>query len=161
MWNITSSSVQRAKDELMARRNEFETRYAEERQALDAELAAIETLEQAASEFILRHARKASTVTADPAPAAAGGDADGAEQAGYHGEREEPALAAEPAGAEDAPEAIAGLSPTAEAGPAGAGDIAGGLDILKPGSRWRFYRGGGNHPSDAERNASEDASSGA
>jgi hypothetical protein len=159
MWNITSSGVQRAKDELMARRTEFETRYAEERQALDAELAVIETLERAASEFILRHARKAGTVAADPVPPVASGDADAAENAADHGAREEPALAAEPAGAESAPAAIAVLPPTAETEPAGAGDTAGGLEILKPGSRWRFYRGGGSHPSDAEGNAGEAVSS--
>jgi hypothetical protein len=31
--------------------------------------------------------------------------------------------------------------PAAESDQAGGGEIGGGLDILKPGSRWRLYRG--------------------
>jgi len=53
MWNITSNNVQRAKERLQLRRAEIETRYAEEKKALDAEFAVIETLERAASEFML------------------------------------------------------------------------------------------------------------
>jgi hypothetical protein len=49
MWNISSNDVEHAKESIKLRRAEVETRYAEEKEALDAEFAAIETLERAAS----------------------------------------------------------------------------------------------------------------
>jgi hypothetical protein len=53
MWNISSNDVEHAKESIKLRRTEVETRYAEEREALDAEFAVIETLERAASAFAL------------------------------------------------------------------------------------------------------------
>jgi hypothetical protein len=143
MWNITSSSVQHAKDELMVRRTEFETRYAEERQALDAELAVIETLERAASDFMVRHAVKAGEAAAEAVPPVdppgAEGDGSAAENAGV------PLQPPERGGTEAVPGAMAAPS-AAETGSAAGDDVGPGLDILKPGSRWRFYRGGGHLP---------------
>jgi hypothetical protein len=57
MWNISSNDVERAKDSIKLRRSEIEARYAEQKEALDAEFAVIETLERAASEFSLKHNR--------------------------------------------------------------------------------------------------------
>jgi hypothetical protein len=153
MWNITSNSVQHAKDELMVRRTEFETRYAEERQALDAELAAIETLERAASEFMVRHARTAGAVSSEPAPPVEppGADGDGAE------DPKVPFQPLERGGMGGIEEAVAASS-AVETGPSAGGDAAPGLDILKPGSRWRFYRSGGQSP-DAEGNPGEPSAS--
>jgi hypothetical protein len=55
MWNISSNDVENAKESIKLRRAEIEARYAEEKEALDAELAVIEALERAASEFSLKH----------------------------------------------------------------------------------------------------------
>ena len=46
--------------------------------------------------------------------------------------------------------------PAAESDQVGSREIGGSLDILKPGSRWRLYRG--NRPPDPEGVASEDTS---
>ncbi|HXC11225.1 MAG TPA: hypothetical protein VNV39_00105, partial [Stellaceae bacterium] len=58
MWTINSNDVMQAKGRIERRRAEIETRYAEEKEALDAEFAVIETLERAASEFAVRHIRE-------------------------------------------------------------------------------------------------------
>src|SRR5580658_8065994 len=68
MWNITANNVQRAKERLQLRSAEIDTRYAEEKKALDAELAVIETLERAASEFMLKLNRKNGPIALEPAP---------------------------------------------------------------------------------------------
>jgi hypothetical protein len=136
MWNINSSSVQRARDELELRRTEFEAKYAEEKQALDAEFAAIEALERAASEFMLRRTRKSGGTAAD-----ASGDDDGdSDNAGGGSE------AAERAAAEENPAAVA-PQPMAETSTAASSTAP--LDLLKPGSRWRLYRTG-NRPGETE-----------
>ena len=58
MWNISSNDVEHAKESIKLRRAEVEARYTEEKEALDAEFAVIETLERAASEFSLKHNRE-------------------------------------------------------------------------------------------------------
>jgi hypothetical protein len=58
MWNISSNDVEHAKDAIKFRRAEVETRYAKEKEVLDAEFAAMETPERAASEFALNHGRE-------------------------------------------------------------------------------------------------------
>ena len=58
MWNISSNDVEHAKESIKLRRAEVEARYIEEKEALDAEFAVIETLGRAASEFSLKHARE-------------------------------------------------------------------------------------------------------
>ena len=73
MWNISSNDVEHAKEAIKVRRSEVETRYAKEKEALDAEFAAIETLERAASEFALSHSREeVQTAPEDTAPAEIG-----------------------------------------------------------------------------------------
>ena len=71
MWTINSNDVMQAKGRIERRRTEIETRYAEEKEALDAEFAVIETLERAASEFAVRHIREdhPGFVAAAPPPA--------------------------------------------------------------------------------------------
>jgi hypothetical protein len=56
MWNISSNDVENAKESIRLRRAEIEARYAEKKEALDAEFAVIEALDRAASEFSLKHA---------------------------------------------------------------------------------------------------------
>jgi hypothetical protein len=58
MWNISSNDLEHAKQSIKLRRTEVETRYAEEKEALDAEFAVIETLERAASAFALKRNRE-------------------------------------------------------------------------------------------------------
>jgi hypothetical protein len=58
MWNISSNDVEHAKESIKLRRTEVETRYAEEKEVLDAEFAVIETLERAASAFALKRNRE-------------------------------------------------------------------------------------------------------
>jgi DNA-binding helix-hairpin-helix protein with protein kinase domain len=75
MWNITSDDIQRAKDQIELRRAEVEARYAEEKKALEAEIAGIETLERAAAEFTLKHHRDDAGITPKTvAPAEAASD---------------------------------------------------------------------------------------
>jgi hypothetical protein len=56
MWNLSSDDVNHAKERISRRRAELEARYAEERQALDAEDAVVETLERSAAEFANKYA---------------------------------------------------------------------------------------------------------
>lgn len=91
MWTINSNDVMQAKGRIERRRTEIETRYAEEKEALDAEFAVIETLERAASEFAVRHIREdhPGFVAAAPPPAEAEppGAGEPAEGRGTHGPR--------------------------------------------------------------------------
>ena len=69
MWNISSNDVEHAKETIKLRRAEVEARYVKEKEVLDAEFAAIETLEHAASEFALNHNREeVQAVPEDAAP---------------------------------------------------------------------------------------------
>jgi hypothetical protein len=149
MWNITSNNVQLAKEQLQLRRGEIETRYAEDNRALDAELAVIETLERAAAEFMLCHRLEngpselgASTNPPD------GNEADCSRET--VAETSAPAWPIDmPSGGEigSSPEGFAAQS-VPEIDRAGCDEAKGSLDILKPGSRWRLYRG--NRPTDPE-----------
>ncbi len=65
MWNISSNDVEHAKESIKLRRAEVETRYAKEKEALDAESAVIETLERAASEFALKHTQEQAQAAAE------------------------------------------------------------------------------------------------
>ena len=144
MWNITSNNVQRARERLQLRRAETEARYAEEKEALDAEFAAIEMLEHAASEFMLRHSRENSAIAAEPTASTdpPGGD----ELDGGASIIAEPPSQAAPIELPGGGEFESSLEefapqPAAETEQVGGSEIGGGLDILKPGSRWRLYRG--------------------
>jgi hypothetical protein len=156
MWNITSNNVQRAKDRLQLRRAEIETRYAEDKAALDGEFAVIETLERAASEFMLRHSRENGAIASE---AAAAIDPPGGSEESDRREIAENGLEAavpiDPLGSDEVSGGLQDIPPQSEAeiDPAGGGEIGGSLDILKPGSRWRLYRG--NRPSDPEGIASD------
>ena len=121
MWIISSHEVEQAKERLSGRRAEIEARYAAEKGALDAEFDAVETLERVAAEFAARNAREE--------PGAAGPAADA----------EQPADGDQGDGV---PEVVDSASPDppASASPGGE-EAAGGFDIVKPGSRWRFARG--------------------
>lgn len=129
MWTINSNDVMQAKGRIERRRTEIETRYAEEKEALDAEFAVIETLERAASEFAVRHIREdhPGFVAAAPPPA-----------------EDEPPGAGEPAGGQPTGERTdpdAASAPAVEADPPAGDEADGAFDILKPGSRWRLNRG--------------------
>jgi hypothetical protein len=93
MWTITETDIEQAKGRLQLRRANIETRYAEETKALDAEFAAIATLERAATEFALRHGRKDASIASE---AAAPTDSPGDGEVG--GAREETGLAGAPDG---------------------------------------------------------------
>ncbi len=140
MWNITSNNVQRAKEQLEQRRAEIEARYAEENRVLDAEASAIETLERAASEFILRHRLEEGGSVPTDLP---GGDEADSSWPGVA----EASVPAEMPADEELADSFGGSTShsAAEIDPAGGGEIKGGLDFLKPGSRWRLYR---NQPTD-------------
>jgi hypothetical protein len=80
MWNITSDDVENKKNRIKHRRAEIEAKYAEEKQALDAEWATIETLERAASEFALKRNRDESEALSKAASSTAAGVSDSGEE---------------------------------------------------------------------------------
>ena len=143
MWNITSNNVQRAKERLQLRSAEIETRYAEEKKALDAEFAVIETLERAASEFMIKLNRENGAISLEPAPTDPPGGDEQDNNASIVAEESQPAAPIDmPAGGELGG-SLEGFAPqpAVENDEGGGSEIGGGLDILKPGSRWRLYRG--------------------
>jgi hypothetical protein len=159
MWNITSNNVQRAKERLQLRRAETEARYAEEKKALDAEIAVIETLERAASEFMLKLNRENGAIPVEPTSPAdppAGYEQDS--NAAIVAEAPQPAAPIDMPGGGELGGSGEGFAaqPAAESDQVGGSEIGGGLDILKPGSRWRLYRGGsrGADPEGAASDAS-------
>ena len=80
MWNISSNDVEHAKESIKLRRAEVEARYTEEKEALDAEFAVIETLERAASEFSLKHNREQIPAVPETAPPAESAISEGNEE---------------------------------------------------------------------------------
>ena len=159
MWNITSNNVQRAKERLQLRRAEIETRYAEEKKALDAEFAVIETLERAASEFMLKLNRENGAIPVEPtAPTDPPGGYEQDSNAAIVAEAPQPAAPIDMPGGGEPGGSGEGFAaqPAAESDQAGGSEIGGCLDILKPGSRWRLYRGGsrGTDPDGAASDAS-------
>ena len=156
MWNITSNNVQRAKERLQLRRAEIETRYAEEKKALDAEFAVIETLERAASEFMLKLNRENGAIPSEPtAPTDPPGGDERDSNVAIVAEASQPAAPIDMPGGGELGSSLEGFAPqpAAESDQVGGGEIGGGLDILKPGSRWRLYRG--NRAPDPEGIASD------
>ncbi len=146
MWTINSNDVLRAKDRLLRRRTEIEARYADEQKALDAEFAAIDTLERVAAEFAVRHVRDDPGLAVSP-PSAQAEPPGGGEPIDH---REEAATAPAAAAEPDLPraESLAADPPASEApapdrpaaDPPAADEAGGAFDILKPGSRWRLNR---------------------
>ncbi len=127
MWTITEADLQQAKGRLQLRRTNIETRYAEETKALDGEFAAIETLERVAAEFSVKHGQQDASLASEPT------------------EQSDPLGDEVGSAREEAP--LAAVLPV-EIERHESGEAGGGLDILKPGSRWRMYRS--TRPSDAE-----------
>ncbi len=96
MWTINSNDVLRAKDRLLRRRTEIEARYADEQKTLDAEFAAIDTLERVAAEFAVRHVRDDPGLAVSP-PSAQAEPPGGGEPIDHREEAATaPAAAAEP-----------------------------------------------------------------
>jgi hypothetical protein len=156
MWNITSNNVQRAKERLERRRAEIETRYAEEKKALDAEFAVIETLERAASEFMLKLNRENGAIPSEPtAPTDPPGGDERDNNVAIVAEPSQPAAPIDVPGGGELGSSLEGFAPqpAAEGDQVGGGEIGGSLDILKPGSRWRLYRG--NRAPDPEGTAGD------
>ena len=135
MWHITSNNVQRAKERLQLRRAEIETRYAEDKKALDAEFAVIETLEHAASEFMLKLNRENGAIPLEPtAPTdPPGGDEQDSNAAIVPEASQLAAPIDMPAGGDlgSSPEEFA-PQPASESDQVDVGEIGGGLDILNP-----------------------------
>jgi hypothetical protein len=71
MWNLSGDDIQRAKEELKGRAAAIKARYDKEMKQLEADIAAIETFERAAVDFVsnFKGQDEASAVVADPAPA--------------------------------------------------------------------------------------------
>jgi hypothetical protein len=144
MWNITSNNVQRAKERLQLRSAEIETRYAEEKKALEAEFAVIETLERAASEFMLKLNRENGAIPLEPtAPTDPPGGDEQDSNAAMVAETSQPAAPIDMLAGGELDSSLERFAPqpAAEGDQVGGSEIGGGLDILKPGSRWRLYRG--------------------
>jgi hypothetical protein len=80
MWNISSNDVEHAKESIKLRQAEVETRYAKEKEALDAEFAVLETLERTASEFALNHHREQVQAAPEATLPAEIGMSEGAEE---------------------------------------------------------------------------------
>jgi hypothetical protein len=72
MWNLTGDDIQRAKEELKGRRAAIKAHYDDEIQKLEADIAAIETFERAAVNFVsnFKAEDEPSAHVADPEPAA-------------------------------------------------------------------------------------------
>lgn len=72
MWNLTGDDIQRAKEELKGRRDAIKAHYDDEMKKLEADIAAIETFERAAVNFVsnFKGEEEPAATIADPKPAA-------------------------------------------------------------------------------------------
>src|ERR1700693_1054850 len=72
MWNLTGDDIQRAKEELKGRRAAIKAHYDDEMKKLEADIAAIETFERAAVNFVsnFKGEDEPSATVAAPEPAA-------------------------------------------------------------------------------------------
>jgi hypothetical protein len=137
MWTISSNDVELAKQRVERRRVEIEARYAAEKTALEAEVAAIEALERVAVEFAQRHPVSGAADATMPSPGkselpnqpSAAGEPPGDGEAVEH---------TEPTQTRVEPEIVSGMAVEPE--PDGGEEGNPAYDILKPGSRWRFNR---------------------
>ena len=73
MWHLTGDDIQRAKEELKGRRAAIKAHYDSEIKQLKADIAAIETFERAAVDFVsnFKGEEEPSATVADPEPVAA------------------------------------------------------------------------------------------
>jgi hypothetical protein len=122
MWNLSGDDVQRAKEELKGRRAAIKAKYDSEIKQLEADIAAIETFERAAVDFVsnFKGPEEASVTASDPEPAAEHVAADRASQ---------PSSLSEDDPVKGSAESEAASEPSA-----GAESAAGG----KGSSRWRM-----------------------
>jgi len=65
MWNLTGDDIQRAKEELKGRYGAIKARYDSEIKQLEADIAALETFERAAVDFVSNFKDGPSTTGAD------------------------------------------------------------------------------------------------
>ena len=71
MWNLTGDDIQRAKEELKGRRAAIKAHYDSEMKQLEVDIAAIETFERAAVNFVSNFkGQDEASATAEPVPAA-------------------------------------------------------------------------------------------
>jgi hypothetical protein len=104
MWNLSGDDIQRAKEELKGRRAAIKAHYDDEMKKLEADIAAIETFERAAVNFVsnFKGEEEPAVAVAEPAPAAKPVSADGASEPSSPISTEPPIeLSAEPAAASD------------------------------------------------------------
>lgn len=80
MWNLTGDDIQRVKEKLVGRRAAIKARYDDEMKKLEADIAAIETFERAAVDFVANYKGEdgPETAIAAPEPAAEKAGADSA-----------------------------------------------------------------------------------
>jgi hypothetical protein len=125
MWNLSGDDIHRAKEELKGRRAAIKARYDSEIKQLEADIAAIETFERAAVDFVsnFKGEEEPSVPAADPKPAADQIAAD---------RENEPSSPSEEGAVKDPAELETAAEPSASAEP-----VAGG----KGSSRWRMRLG--------------------
>jgi len=72
MWNLSGDDIQRAKEELIGRRAAIKAHYDKEMKQLEADIAAIETFERAAVDFVsnFKGEEEPSAHAAKPEPVA-------------------------------------------------------------------------------------------
>src|SRR2546428_11045080 len=81
MWNLSGDDIQRAKEELKGRRAAIKAHYDSEMKQLEADIAAIETFERAAVNFVSNFkGQDESSATAEPVSAEQGAAARLSEQ---------------------------------------------------------------------------------
>jgi hypothetical protein len=122
MWNLSGDDIQRAKEELKGRRAAIKAKYDSEIKQLEADIAAIETFERAAVDFVsnFKGPEEPPVPAADPQPA---GESVAADRPGEPSNLSEDSPVKEPAELEAASE------PSASGDPAAGG---------KGSSRWRM-----------------------
>jgi len=131
MWHLTGDDIQHAKEELKGRRAAIKAHYDNEMKQLEADIAAIETFERAAENFVsnFKGEDEPAATVADPEPAAEPvATADSVtEKTSPAREESSPASAKTPV--EQSAEAVAAAEPAPIPEPAAGG---------KGSSRWRM-----------------------
>src|SRR5713101_3918508 len=124
MWHLTGDDIQRAKEELKGRRAAIKAHYDNEMKQLETDIAAIETFERAAENFVsnFKAEDEPAATVADPEPAA-----EPVAAADSVNEKSSPASAQTPV--EQSAEAEAAAEPAPIPEPAAGG---------KGSSRWRM-----------------------
>jgi len=130
MWNLSGDDIQRAKEELKGRRAAIKAHYDKEIKQLEADIAAIETFERAAVDFVsnFKGEEEPTVAAADPKPA---GEQIAAENVTADRESE-PSSPSEDGPVKEPAELETASEPAASAEP-----VAGG----KGSSRWRMRLG--------------------